>query len=708
MYGIGGTVRATANLAAGLVALPEVEDVEIVSVHRKRDLPQIGLDPRVRLVPLIDARRRGWRYRNPLGALPSRMFHDPGPANSPLPPSLLADRRVAAYLRRTRADVVIATRPLLVGHLAAHGRGRGYLRIGQEHRTLDSHNPELRRECLAAAGQLDAYLTVSEADAEQWRAGLPPGSRARVLCVPNSVPAPEVTPSRGDSRTVVAAGRFIPIKRYDRLIDAFARVAAERPGWQLRIYGRGRKEGRLRRRINELGLHDRVRLMGAVSPIETEWAKGAVAAVSSDGESFGLTIVEAMRCGVPVVSTDCPYGPGEIITHGHDGLLVPLEGGSDAFAEALISLIDDPRRRREMGRAGLKSGAAYDPERIAARYTELVRELAARPLPGAAEPGSGERPDSGRRSDGGKRPRRRPWRPRPAAPAPVSAPAGGSDGGPVPARCEIAEDGALTVSFAPDALPAGELDLVLARRGGSPGGRVRLPLPRGTAGDGRRVTAALPRTAGALPEGRWDCLLAPRGSDGSGRPVVAELVQTAALLSLPPAVDGDGVAGWIPYTTADGRLAVRSWLRPAHAEVEEVVTGEESVTVSAVLFRPPGGEAGAGEAVGGEARVTASGTGLRVPVRALPGGRFEFTLGYREALEHRAGGPQVWELALSTEPGARPVPLGRITGDIPDRRRTDRYPAAVLPHPEWGPTRLRPVFTVHNALALAATDVPPS
>ncbi|WP_431781152.1 glycosyltransferase [Streptomyces chumphonensis] len=680
-FGIGGTIRSTVNLGGALAAAGH--DVEIVSVHRTRDALRLDLAPGVRVRSLIECRRGAPDHdgEHPHAAEPTALWEDSGVSNGPLAPTRLTDERVAAYLRTTDADAVIGTRPVLNGYLDRYGTSR-YLRVGQEHLTHDFHNPQLREDQKTAVAGLDAFVTVSETDAARYRAVLP-GVRTRILCIPNAVPAVPVAPTDGGSRTVVAAGRLIPVKRYDRLVRAFAKVAADRPDWSLRLYGRGAGAAGLRALVTELGLYNQVRLMGAVTPIETEWAKGAIAAVSSDAESFGMTIVEAMRCGVPVVSTDCPFGPREIITHGRDGLLVPPAGGEDAFAGALLRLIDDATERRALGAAARVTARVYDPDRIAERYVRLLTEL--RPLRRRAADGLHRAAATVRR-----RTRRTPPEPPPgAAPAPQ-------------ARAAATRDGGVVVRLDPAGLPPEPLDLVLRRRA-DPGGRqIVLPLAsRADTADGR-IEALVEPAAHTLAEGRWDLYVARSGTRRVCR-VRAELVETAALVTLMPRATEAGVAAWVPYTTAHGNLSVRTWLRPAHAEVEQVVVGEGATAVTARLF---GAEPGPDAVLLAASRLGAA-HDFTVPARPLGGARFAATLPHGEALARRGAAHDLWDLRLLPAPGAAPAPLGRIGGDSADRRRTDVYPAVEVPHPQRGTTRVRPYITFRNDLALSARTLTP-
>ncbi|RVU25136.1 glycosyltransferase family 4 protein [Streptomyces antnestii] len=371
-YGIGGTIRTTYNLAN---TLAEQHDVEVVSVLRHRDQPVFRPDPRVRVRHLVDIRKGapGYEgdspeYRTPATAFPrSEGRYDQYNA--------LTDRRIAEHLGSVDADVVVGTRPGLNVHLARQTR-RGPIRVGQEHLTLDSHTPALRRQLRAVYPRLDALTTTTEADARAYRAKMRlPG--VRIEAVPNPVPAPGLEPADGSGKWVVAAGRLAPVKRYDLLVRAFDQVRAERPDWRLRIYGSGKQKDKLRALIDELGLYNHVFLMGPAHPIEPEWAKGSIAAVTSSLESFGMTIVEAMRCGLPVVATDCPHGPGEIIDNGVDGRLVEV-GNVEAISGGLLELINNDALRARMASAALKDSERFDPARIAERYESLFGSLTAR------------------------------------------------------------------------------------------------------------------------------------------------------------------------------------------------------------------------------------------------------------------------------------------------------------------------------------------
>jgi glycosyltransferase involved in cell wall biosynthesis len=369
VYGIGGTVRTTLNLAT---ALADHHDVTIVSMLRHREHPRFAIDSRIRVIHLVDTRSDSADAADPLVGEPAEIF--PRSESRYRQYSRLTDRRAEEYLRTCDADVIIGTRPGVNVYLASFAPQRT-LRIAQEHLTHDSHSKRLRAELARHYRALDAVVTVTEADAAVYRAKMRlPG--VRVIAIPNSVPETAVPPSDGTAKVIAAAGRLVRSKRFDLLIEAFTEVAAKHADWRLRIYGGGEDHKRLQQLIHTNGLGEQAALMGIRSPIEAEFAKASIVAVASDAESFGMTIVEAMRCGVPVVSTDCPLGPAEIIHDGVDGRRVPV-GDHRAMAAALLDLIADEPARRRMGKAALAAARRYDPALVARIYDEFFAELGA-------------------------------------------------------------------------------------------------------------------------------------------------------------------------------------------------------------------------------------------------------------------------------------------------------------------------------------------
>ncbi|MDJ1137611.1 glycosyltransferase family 4 protein [Streptomyces iconiensis] len=755
-YGIGGTIRSTVNLSR---ALAERHEVEVVSLRRGREKPALDFDPRVTLTPLIDVRRSSSAYdgADPRYSRPSERFTEGADHFERGIATRLGDLRMEALLRDLEADVVIGTRPKINDYLAAYGTER-YLRIGQEHLTHRMHSAHVRTHQDAAIPRLDAFVTVSYADAADYRSVLPDAA-TQIVCIPNAVPPTDVEPSDGQAKLIVAAGRLIKVKRYDRLLRAFALVSEKHPDWTLRLYGRGRQHAALRATVNELGLYDRAFLMGARSPIDTEWAKGAIAAVSSDGESFGMTLVEAMHCGVPVVSTDCRYGPGEIIANGKDGLLSPIGDTEDftvrAYADALLQLIEDPALRHRMSEAALRKAARYAPDRIAGEYERLVENLRAeRPAGSRQAPGSpspvadtpappadaplappGAKTARVATATGGDSapPSLRPGLTLRRVAAPVLRPVlpllrlalrfvrgqreGQTNGLPRPvARVRVASDGSLVVRLRADRLPDGEAALLLRPRHQNAKAPVRLPLPpRGHARDGW-TEIRLPRSGQDLSEARWDTYV-ERTRDGRRKRVEAELVETARLLTLPAPLGTDGaLEPWVPYATSDGYLAVRAWHRTGHAEVTSLVLGRSAFTLHATLY----GEAARAQLEGptgpsdgpvlvavprGNPERAFEHPGTLAPDGAGGEGSVTLELPYElpSALAEGSTSECVWDLWLRPGEGLAPVRLARLLGDLADRKKTDVTPRARPGGSGWS---ARLYFSVNNNLALALQPVP--
>lgn len=168
---------------------------------------------------------------------------------------------------------------------------------------------------------------------------------------------------------VVAVGRLSPEKSFDQLIKAFAAVPCE-----LVILGEGPDRARLQALVEDLGLADRVRLPGHSSDPLAEVRRAAVFVSSSRYEGFGNAIVEALACGTPVVATDVPHGPAEILAGGRYGTLVP-HGYTGRLADAIRNALHAPVDRR-----ALQSRAAdFTTERAADRFGAILSGLGLAP-----------------------------------------------------------------------------------------------------------------------------------------------------------------------------------------------------------------------------------------------------------------------------------------------------------------------------------------
>jgi glycosyltransferase involved in cell wall biosynthesis len=156
---------------------------------------------------------------------------------------------------------------------------------------------------------------------------------------------------------IVSMGRLQPQKRFDRLIDAFSLIADKYPGWFIDIYGEGNERQMLEDLIKSHGLVGRVHLKGESSNVFTEYKRSQFFAFSSDTECFGLVLIEAMACGIPAVSVNCPFGPSEIIEDGVTGLLTKMNAND--LAAKMEWMITHEAERQEMGARARKAAARY-------------------------------------------------------------------------------------------------------------------------------------------------------------------------------------------------------------------------------------------------------------------------------------------------------------------------------------------------------------
>lgn len=301
--------------------------------------------------------------------------------------ALIGNARRIHALRRilgpVRPDVVLGMMTSAAVIAIAAGRTRRLPVIAVEH----NYPPRLPLGTAWEQARIRSYpfahrVAMLTSEGADWlRTTIP---RARGVVIPNPVqyPLPEssggVDPGAvlGPQRQVLlAVGRLVPQKGFDLLIEAFARIAADRPAWDLVIVGAGLEDAALKDRASRLGLAERIVLPGNVGNIPAWYRRASLFVLSSRFEGFPMTLMEAMSYGRPAVAFDCDTGPRDLIRDGVDGVLVRPPENPAALADALSRVMADGELRQCLGDAAVSVRERYSLASVLDRWDQVFASL---------------------------------------------------------------------------------------------------------------------------------------------------------------------------------------------------------------------------------------------------------------------------------------------------------------------------------------------
>ncbi len=219
-----------------------------------------------------------------------------------------------------------------------------------------------------AAVKFDAFVVLTKQDAESWK------NVRSCEVIPNPLPFLPTEQSSCEARKVISVGRLYHEKGYERLIEIWSKVALNYPGWCLEIYGNGELEGKLRSMINDKKLDNSIFIKSPVKDIEEKYLNSSVYVMTSHFEGFGMVLLEAMACGLPVIAFDCPVGPANIINDSIDGFLID-NGDIDSYSDKLRMLLQSHELRVNMGTEARENVKRFSKEKIMGDWQNLFTKL---------------------------------------------------------------------------------------------------------------------------------------------------------------------------------------------------------------------------------------------------------------------------------------------------------------------------------------------
>ena len=284
-------------------------------------------------------------------------------------------------LMRIRPDITITTLRREINFI--NEINDGSRKIGEQHLSRSNcrrTDPRFTNICekfffrwwrdrvVSSLTKLDKLVVLTPDAALEW------SEVKNIVMIPDPLPIKVESCSTRSSKRVITIGRYSYEKGYDLLLKVWSIVEKKLSDWQLDIFAMGDPTPYVKM-MDDLSIDKkRCHLNSSVVDVEDEYMKSSILVQPSRTEGFGLVIVEAMSCGLPVVSFDCENGPRSIITNGEDGFLIP-PFDVEMFANSLMRLMSDDDLRESMGEKGKQNSQRYDIDIVGQQWKQLFDEL---------------------------------------------------------------------------------------------------------------------------------------------------------------------------------------------------------------------------------------------------------------------------------------------------------------------------------------------
>lgn len=226
----------------------------------------------------------------------------------------------------------------------------------------------IRKKQISNAKKLSALVLLTPEDANNWK------DVTRTYVIPNFVEVIPQNIAKLNNKRAITVGRYNDAKGYEYLVKAWKYVNQYHPDWILDIYGSGELHDNVKEWIKDAQLENVMIMHEPTEDIMQKYMDSSICVISSRYEGFSMAIIEAMACGVPCVSFDCPFGPRNIIKNGEDGILVEYLN-SKSLGENICRLIENEDYRHILGSEAKENVKRFSKDAIMSQWTNLFKSL---------------------------------------------------------------------------------------------------------------------------------------------------------------------------------------------------------------------------------------------------------------------------------------------------------------------------------------------